>query len=141
LRAILDKTNARLLHIYFGHIAVHLLPLIRAWPHPVVVSFHGADVLVELEKPAYRRATEEMLREVKRVFVRSESLRQAIAPLVRNKGKIAIVRTGIPLDEFPFRPRNVPEDGRWQLLQAGRLIEKKGIGTALRAFAEFAKTF
>src|SRR4051812_41133762 len=38
LRAILDKSSARLLHIYFGHIAVHLLPLIESWPHPTVVS-------------------------------------------------------------------------------------------------------
>src|SRR5690242_21074223 len=33
LRSILDKTGARLLHIYFGHIAVHLMPLIRDWPN------------------------------------------------------------------------------------------------------------
>src|SRR5438477_6205199 len=31
LLRILTKTKARLLHIYFGHIAVHLLPLIRSW--------------------------------------------------------------------------------------------------------------
>ena len=54
------KTRS-LLHIYFGHIAVHLLPLIRSWPHPVVVSFHGADVMVDMEKPAYREATAKML--------------------------------------------------------------------------------
>jgi hypothetical protein len=32
LLAILDWRNAQLLHIYFGHIAVHLLPLILKWP-------------------------------------------------------------------------------------------------------------
>jgi colanic acid/amylovoran biosynthesis glycosyltransferase len=141
LRSILENTGSRLLHVYFGHIAVHLLPLIRAWPRPTVVSFHGADVLVDLDKPAYRRATEEMLRNVKRVFVRSESLRQVIAPLMPNENKISIVRTGVPLDEFPFRSRSAPENGRWQLLQAGRLIEKKGIDTSLRAFADFTKMF
>ena len=35
---ILENAEARLLHIYFGHIAVHLLPLIRAWEKPAVVS-------------------------------------------------------------------------------------------------------
>ena len=49
LRSILDRSGAQLLHIYFGHIAVHLMPLIGTWPHPSVVSFHGADVLVELK--------------------------------------------------------------------------------------------
>jgi colanic acid/amylovoran biosynthesis glycosyltransferase len=141
LLALLDRTGAELLHIYFGHIAVHLLPLIRAWPHPVVVSFHGADVLVELEKPAYRRATQEMLKHVRQVFVRSESLGRAIAGLDCEKEKIKLVRTGIPLDRFPFRPRHAPDGGRWQLLQAGRLIEKKGIATSLRAFAQFSQTF
>ena len=30
---------------------------------------------------------------------------------------------------------------RWQLVQAGRLIEKKGFATSLRAFAEFAARY
>src|ERR1700759_5365343 len=34
LTGILNKCGARLLHIYFGHIAVHLLPLIHAWKKP-----------------------------------------------------------------------------------------------------------
>src|SRR6476660_9772835 len=33
LHGALERENASLLHIYFGHIAVHLLPLIRSWPH------------------------------------------------------------------------------------------------------------
>ena len=141
LRGILDKTGAQVLHIYFGHIAVHLMPLIKTWPHPTVVSFHGADVLVELDKPAYRRATKEMLRSVRRIFVRSDSLRRALLGLTDDPDKIAIMRTGIPLEEFPFRPRATPENGEWRLLQAGRFIEKKGFATSLRAFAEFAKAF
>ena len=141
LRGVLEKSGARLLHIYFGHIAVHLLPLIRTWPNPTVVSFHGADVLVDLERPAYRKATEEMLQLVRRVFVRSESLGTAIRPLTNATDKIAITRTGIPLADFPYRARNIPDAGQWRLLQAGRLIEKKGIVTSLRAFAEFTKVF
>jgi colanic acid/amylovoran biosynthesis glycosyltransferase len=137
LQRILAKTDVQLLHIYFGHIAVHLLPLIRAWPKPTVVSFHGADVLVDMHKLAYRRATEEMLGAVKRVLVRSESLRRAVIDLGCDETKIDISRTGIPLSEFPFRERAFPENGEWRLLQACRLIEKKGVATSLRAFAEF----
>jgi colanic acid/amylovoran biosynthesis glycosyltransferase len=137
LLRILRKTDAQLLHIYFGHIAVHLLPLIRKWEKPTVVSFHGADVLVDLHKPGYRRPTQEMLAGVKRVFVRAESLRRAIVDLGCDPEKIDIVRTGIPLDEFPFRAHEVPENGEWRFLQAGRLIEKKGLPTTLLAFAKF----
>ena len=138
---ILNQERAKLLHIYFGHIAVHLLPIIRAWARPSVVSFHGADVMVDLEKPSYRAATLEMLDAVRLVLVRSESLRRAIIDLGCDEKKIRIHRAGIPLNEFPFRPRTWPSDGRWRLLQAGRLIEKKGLRTSLRAFAEFTKQF
>ena len=48
LISVLEQAQAKLLHIYFGHIAVHLLPLIRAWGKPSLVSFHGADVMVDL---------------------------------------------------------------------------------------------
>jgi glycosyltransferase involved in cell wall biosynthesis len=141
LGALLTRSSASLLHIYFGHIAVHLLPLIRTWPKPSVVSFHGADVLVDMDKPAYRRATLEMLSAVRRVLVRSKSLGQALVSLGCDPGRIEIVRTGIPLAEFRFRARSVPERNEWRLVQACRLIEKKGLPTTLRAFADFSARF
>jgi glycosyltransferase involved in cell wall biosynthesis len=139
LLAILSETSARLLHIYFGHIAVHLLPLIRAWKHPSIVSFHGADVMVDMNKPAYREATLQMLERVTLVLVRSESLRRALVDLGCDPGKIEMQRTGIPLKEFPFRTRAAPKNGEWHLVQAGRLIEKKGLLVTLRAFSTFLK--
>jgi len=144
LRALtgsMQVVDARLLHIFFGHIAVHLLPLIRTWRRPTIVSFHGADVLVDMDKPAYRRATREMLGSARRVLVRSESLRRAVVDLGCDENKIDVVRTGIPLDEFPFRERHFPEDGEWRLVQACRLIEKKGLSTTLHAFTNFLSRY
>ena len=139
LLSVLSETGARLLHIYFGHIAVHLLPLIRAWKNPSIVSFHGADVMVDMNKPAYRELTLQMLNAVTLVLVRSESLRRAVVDLGCDPNKIEIQRTGIPLEEFPFRERAVPKNGEWQFVQAGRLIEKKGLPVTLRAFSTFLK--
>jgi colanic acid/amylovoran biosynthesis glycosyltransferase len=140
LQGILNKTNSRLLHIYFGQIAVHLLPLIRSWKKPTIVSFHGADVTVDMNKPAYRDATRQMLDEVNLVLVRSESLRRAVIHLGCDERKIAIQRTGIPLDEFPFHQRNfVAAAKEWRLVQAGRLIEKKGLPVTLHAFELFLR--
>ncbi len=137
IERLLSENEAQLLHIYFGHIAVHLRPLIRHWSRPTVVSFHGADVLVELDKPHYRAATREMLAAVRLVLVRSESLVRAVHELGCPAEKIRLQRTGIPLDEIPFRARTWPNDGSWRFLQAGRLIQKKGFATSLRAFATF----
>ena len=141
LTRVLDDARAKLLHIYFGHIAVHLLPLIRAWDKPSVVSFHGADVMVDLEKPAYRAATKEMLEAVRLVLVRSESLGRALIEIGCAPEKIRIQRTGIPVDEIPFRARTWPNDGAWSFVQACRLIEKKGLKTSLVAFAKFAARY
>jgi colanic acid/amylovoran biosynthesis glycosyltransferase len=138
---ILDREQAQLLHIFFGHIAVHLLPLIRAWSKSSIVSFHGADVLVDMEKRAYRRATKEMLATVTRVFVRSASLRRAVIELGCSEDKIDVVRTGIPLQEFAFRERDFPETGEWRFLQASRLVQKKGIATTLHAFTHFLEDY
>ena len=138
LQSVLGEVTAELLHIYFGHIAVHLLPLIKAWPNPSVVSFHGADVMVDLDKPAYRAATQQMLEAVRLVLVRSESLGRALINLGCPAGKIRLQRTGIPVDEIPFRPREWPASGAWKFVQACRLIEKKGLRVSLRAFAKFA---
>ncbi len=141
LRHALDQGPAQLLHIYFGHIAVHLQPLIDAWPRPCVVSFHGADVQVDMDKPAYRAATARMLESVRLVLVRSRSLRDAVIRIGCPEEKIRIQRTGIPLNEFPFRRRTWPANGAWRFVQASRLIEKKGLATSLRAFAKFAARF
>ena len=137
---VLSETRSRLLHIYFGQIAVHLLPLIRTWEHPSIVSFHGADVMVDMNKPAYREATLQMLDAVKLVLVRSDSLRRALIDLRLRSGKdrnpahgnstgrISISRTGISR-----------KNGQWRFVQAGRLIEKKGLPVTLRAFAIFLR--
>jgi colanic acid/amylovoran biosynthesis glycosyltransferase len=139
LIAVLEQNNAQLLHIYFGHIAVHLLPLVRAWAKPVLVSFHGADVMVDLHKPAYRAATQQMLEAVRMVLVRSNSLGQALVDLGCPRAKVRLQRTGIPVDEIPFRARAWPDQGAWRFVQACRLIEKKGLRVSLRAFAKFAE--
>ncbi len=141
LLRVLSRIDARVLHIYFGQIAVHLLPLIRTWKNPSIVSFHGADVTVDMNNRAYRDATRQMLDVVKLVLVRSESLRRAVADLGCDPGKIELQRTGIPLEEFPFCERSFPRNGEWRFVQAGRLIEKKGLPVTLRAFAIFQNQY
>jgi colanic acid/amylovoran biosynthesis glycosyltransferase len=141
LLRLLNETRARLLHIYFGQIAVHLLPLIRTWDNPSIVSFHGADVMVDMNKADYRSTTLKMLDAVKLVLVRSESLRRALIDLGCEPEKIEIQRTGIPLEEFSFRERAAPKNGEWRFVQAGRLIEKKGLPVTLRAFEVFVRQY
>ncbi len=137
LNDVLTRRHADLLHVYFGHTGVHLLPFIRHWPGPTVVSFHGMDIMLRDSEPGYNDRLRQLIQTVPLVLARSESLAHRLTALGADPARIRLNRTGIPLHDFPFVPRTPPPDGAWHLVQAARLIEKKGIDQALKAFAAF----
>src|SRR5881409_694524 len=139
LDSLLRRHGADLMHIYFGHTGVHLLPFIEQWHKPCVVSFHGADVAHKKDIKDYPAKLRRLFNAVPLVFARSQSLAERLIHLGCPPEKLRINRTGIPLDEFPFIDRQPPSDGKWRVVQACRLIPKKGVATSLRAFAVFKK--
>ena len=117
-----------------------MLPFIEQWQSSVLVLAHGADVALQtliflthpkncgsylkpchLSSPAQKSSSDRL----------GELGCRAINPEFN--------RTGIPTKDFPFIRRNPPQHGRWKILQACRLIPKKGIATSLQAFARFVK--
>jgi colanic acid/amylovoran biosynthesis glycosyltransferase len=140
LLKLLRRRPADLMHVYFGHTGVHLLPFIEEWDRPVVVSFHGMDIQPRPDQAGYDDQMRELLRVVPLVLARSHSLFAALEAWGCPREKLRLNRTGIPLEEFPFVPRARPADGAWRFVQACRLIEKKGLLTAVRAFARFHAT-
>jgi len=139
LASLLERRGADLMHIYFGHTGVHLLPFIEQWDKPCVVSFHGADVAVKEDIAHYPAKLRRLFEVVPLVFARSQSLANRLSEFGCPPEKLRINRTGVPLDEFPFVDRQAPTDGHWRVMQACRLIPKKGVATSLRAFAIFKK--
>jgi colanic acid/amylovoran biosynthesis glycosyltransferase len=136
-RRILIRRDPALMHIYFGNTGIHLLPLIRRWDRPCLVSFHGMDVQHRPEEKGYEQRLGELLQLVPLVLVRSRSIADRLQQLGCSRDKIRMNRTGIPLNGFPFAGRSFPADGRWQLVQACRLVPKKGLFTTLEAFFLF----
>lgn len=141
LNNVFAENAADLMHIYFGHTGVHLRKFIREWDRPVVVSFHGMDIMPRKQDPDYLAHMKDMLQVATLVLARSESLGEKLAELGCAKEKIRINRTGIPLQAFAKVERAAPAGGAWQIVQAARLIEKKGIDDALKAFAGFRKKY
>lgn len=141
LASLLERRGADLMHIYFGHTGVHLLPFIERWRKPCVVSFHGADVALKQDIRDYGGKLNELFDAVPLVLARSRSLIDRLKSLGCPEEKVRLCRTGVPLKEFPFVQREAPVDGKWRLLQACRLIPKKGVATTLCAFAIFQKEF
>lgn len=144
IETVLRKRDAKILHIWFGHIGMHLVPLLRSLtrPCPAVVSFHGADAGVDLHKPGHRTAATAVFENADAVLVRSQSLGDELCQLGCEPRKIRLQRTGLPLDEWPLvEGRRPPADGAWHLVQTCRLIEKKGLDVTLRALATARKNF
>ncbi len=130
---ILREKRVDALHVFFGNVAVHWLSLLRRLPVPFVVSFHGADVAGAIASEGYRDARVEVFERAAWVACRSQALADRVAELGCPRAKLRVVRTVVP--EVDFVDRQLPEDGAVQLLQASRLIAKKGVATSLRAFA------
>ncbi len=141
LVSILARRGADMMHIYFGHAGVHLLPFIRAWDKPCLVSFHGMDVARNPQVANYAGKLRQLFEEVPVVLARSQSLAQRLINFGCPPEKIRLNRTGIPLADFTYKGRTFPIDGNWRVLQACRLIDKKGVASAISAFAIFAKKF
>jgi colanic acid/amylovoran biosynthesis glycosyltransferase len=138
-RDLIRGHNIRLLHIYFGNNGVFWLPLFRRREIPMIVSFHGADVAVGSDTPGAQHRLQQVFAGADLILARSDSIRRSLIGAGCSQNKIRIQRTGIPTSEFEYRPRTVPDDGRFRLFQACRLIEKKGVEITLRAFAKFVE--
>jgi colanic acid/amylovoran biosynthesis glycosyltransferase len=137
----LTRIDARLMHVFFGHIGPQFRPLMRAWPHPVVVSFHGADAGVNMDKPGHLAALRDVFELADRMLCRSESLAADLQKLGCPPEKIGIWRTGVPLEQWPMQPREPAADGEWRLTQVCRFVEKKGLDLTLEAFALIRREF
>jgi len=141
LTELFGRRRADLMHIYFGHTGVHLRAFLKWWDRPAIVSFHGADVMPREHQPKYLVQMRELFTLVPLVLARSDSLAERLKAIGCPPEKIRLNRTGIPLADFPLVERQMPTDGAWHFIQTCRLIAKKGLRTALQAFAEFRKDF
>ncbi len=132
---LLKRDKPALVHVYYGHKAVHFHDMIRAWGGPFVVSFHGVDVSKFLGESDYAERLKRVFEEAKLVMARSQSLLDRLVQLGCPPEKLRMNRTPIPLEHLSATVRRPPADGQWRLVQACRLIQKKGILTTLKALA------
>ena len=128
--SVIRREKAVLLHVFFGNVAVHLLPLLRRCPIPIVVSFHGSDVAGSMASEGYSAAREELFTLATVVPCRSEQLATTVAKLGCPESKTRLMRTVLP--DIPFMQREPPVDGAWKIVQAARLVRKKGLSTAVQ---------
>lgn len=132
---LLKEDKPDLVHVYYGHKAVHYLEMLEAWGGPFVVSFHGVDVSKFLDQPEYVAKLKTVFKKANLVMARSQSLLDRLEELGCPADKLRMNHTPIPLEHLQAEVRQPPKDGQWRLVQACRLIQKKGILTTLKALA------
>lgn len=132
---LLKTDNPDLVHVYYGHKAVHYLDMLEAWGGPFVVSFHGVDVSKFLDQPEYVTKLKTVFKKASLVMARSQSLLDRLEELGCPADKLRMNHTPIPLEHLQAAVRQPPTGGQWRLVQACRLIQKKGILTTLKALA------
>jgi glycosyltransferase involved in cell wall biosynthesis len=137
----LAEAKPDVVHCYYGHKAVGYLPMLRAWGGPWIVSFHGVDVAKNTHEPEHVKRLQAVFNQAQLVLARSQSLLERLADLGCPREKLRLNRTPIPLAHLTATVRIPPVDGRWRMVQACRLIAKKGLFTAIQAMQIVVKKY
>ncbi len=132
IKQIINDLHPSLIHLYLGTEAARLLPLLPDVKSNIIVSFHGADVSLDLPDDEL-----DQLVQYSRYFLcRSRSLQRALIGRGVPEQMILIHRTGVPIpaqttDISHQKPLN--NEAIIKLLQVCRFVPKKGIETTLEA--------
>ncbi len=138
---LLGQWKPDLVHVYYGHKAVKYRRMLEASGIPWLVSFHGVDVVKFMDDLDYVRGLQLVFEQARIVMARSESLLERLRDLGCPEEKLRLNRTPVPLEAIEFKQRQCPADGKWRLLQACRLIPKKGLFTVLKALPAVVETW
>lgn len=104
---------------------------------PLVVSVHGFDITRPLSSG--KRPYGRLFRYADRIVVTTEFMMQQTLSLGCPSQKLRRNLIGLPLADFPFRPRTWRPGEVLRLLTVSRLVEKKGIRYAIEAIAKLRR--
>jgi glucosyltransferase len=128
---MVEQVRPHLIHAHFGWAGADSVLAADRLQVPLLVSFHGTDLLRYPELPDWRGAYRRMLRHVPQATVASRFLEDRLRSL-GYEGRVEVLPPGVRLEHFPYRgPRE--DGGELRLAFIGRLIDWKGLDVLLRA--------
>ena len=116
-----------MLHIYFGNNGLFWLPFLRKRQIPAFVSFHGADVQVNVDSPIAKRLFQDLFASCALVLARSESLASALVSAWMFAGKASNSAHRNPPGDFSlFCSCSDPQTERGDSFRPAAWLRRKG---------------
>lgn len=133
----LQKQQGQLLHSHFGNLGWANLAAARQANVRHVVTFYGRDVnhLPQQDSRWYGRY-QELFSQVDCVLCEGPFMGQCVIRLGCPAGKVQVHHLGVPVEQFPFRPRFWNGQEPLRVLIAASFQEKKGIPYAIEALGK-----
>ena len=129
-----------LIHAHFGWSGLRMLLQKQFLRIPMVVTFGGRDVGVQMRLEYFDRLYEVLLEATDEMICVSKDLRGKLIAAGGDRDRIRVIYRGCDVDSFHFVDRSDrPADAPAQALMVGRLVEKKGHRFALEAIAELVR--
>lgn len=125
--------NVKILHVHFGNQGIKLFELKRQLKIPMICNFYGFDAFRIPDDRDYYKNLNTMFRKVDKIFVLGPYMKKRIIDLNCPEQKIHIQHLGVDLNKIKFKPRQLPEDYKYQFLIASSFVQKKGIDDAIIA--------
>lgn len=123
-----------LIHARFGYMGIEALGLKKKLGLPMITSFHGVDSPDNRKNRQKYKRLKQLFREGEMFTVTNRQMKNILIKHGCPIRKIHIQHSGIDVEKFPFRIRRLPQNRPLNILNVGRLVEKKGTKYLIRAF-------
>ncbi|MEH6948563.1 glycosyltransferase [Bacillus sp. JJ634] len=142
LKSFFEKQNVIAIHAHHGKHAIDILPVCIKYNIPLIVSIRGRDGSARqaIFKKHVKRYSS-LLKHGALYLPVCQHLAEGLKTLGFPPEKIHVLYGGIELDLFPYSQRTLPKEGEIRVLSVGRLVEKKGFVTLIKAFKRIHKQY
>ncbi|MFN3840668.1 MAG: glycosyltransferase [Cyclobacteriaceae bacterium] len=133
--SLCKESGASILHVHFGYHGVKLLGLRKKTGLPMICSFYGDDAFHYPLKPGVIRRYQKLFKQADRILVLGPYMKAHLVTLGCAEQKIRIHHLGIDAGKIAFKQRKRKQHEPIRFMTSCSLLEKKGVGVAIRALA------